>query len=225
MSNAELRNQTRRRDAQEVTAFEVRFTEPSSYLDVLREDHGTLAAVADEIVWLARTSSVASLRDLYAPRWVPGGDREAPDWRRVYVECSYLARGQLNRLACYCGCALRDPDGSDGRTAATAARVLEVERQLQTALSKLKGIRVRGGGALHLHDYDGDWHPAPEDGIEAIETVLCADCQEEIYYANLQWRHKKTGRAEVEIEGPRRGSRTTTRLHHLASPDEEGKQV
>jgi len=218
---AELREQTTARDARSVGNFEVRFTDAAAYLQTLEQD-AQLGAIADSIVWLARTAGIATL-DEVTGRWNPGGGREVESWRSMYVECSYIARGQLHKLSVYCGVARKDAQpGGDDRSEATALRLLETERRMQTAVSKLRGeyaLQVRGGGALHLHDLSSPWMAHPDQSIEAVPEPVCATCKEPIHYANETWRHDSDNRAEATLAAEGWEGNPIRKLHHVASPE------
>lgn len=218
-SEAGLRNQTRTRDAQSVAATEVRFTDRVSFLEVFEWDAGK-DAIEDGLVWLSRTSGTARIRDFEPER--PFDGREAYGFRTLYVECSYLARGQLHKGSFFCGVAKVNDAGEDATTKETALRLLETERAMQAAVSRMRkahDLTILGGGALHLHDIGTPWQASPEESIEKIDEPVCATCRERIHYSNNAWRHTSTGRTEV-TKPQMKGKRTVQLWDHDAEPAE-----
>jgi hypothetical protein len=201
MNAAEIKEQTKPRDARSVAASEVRTTDITSAIQWLQAD-AAAGNVEDNLVWLARTAGPATVEQVLG-HWAPGGDREAHGWQALYVELSWLARGQLHKLSSYCGIAARD--GREGEISQkTALRLRETEHRLQAVLSQLRkdhAIVVRGGGAMHLHDIDQPWQAHPDELIQPPATDTCAVCSEPIHYSNGQWRGED-GKHEVGVEVP-----------------------
>ena len=220
-SEAGLRNQTRARDTQSVGQFEIKFTDAIAFVEVLRAD-ADLGAIEDNIVWLARTAGSATL-DQITGRWNPNGDRIIPGWRSMYVEVSYLARGQLHKGSFYCGPALIEASTNDARTLRTATALLDMERRMQAAVGKASReykLTIRGGGAMHLFDVGTPWQAHPDHPIEPVPELTCKHCGEEIYHSNEAWRHKSTGRTAATKAGVGRGSRPIQLFDHDAEPGE-----
>ena len=216
-NDAELRDQTSRRDAQSVGTFEVRYTGPEPWIAALKADY-RLKAIADSTVWLSVVGGYASLEQV-AGGWRPGAERNSPDFRSRYVEASYIARGQMTKLSAYCGVAPVNLTGAASRALgeATGLRIQETARKVQSALSRMPGLDVRSGGALHLHDAGDPWMAMPETSIEALPEVTCAACGEDIYFANDAWRHKSTRQAEAYDEVACRQCNGKGELLHPAS--------
>lgn len=249
LPDAAVRAQTQDRDAQSVTPAGVDFTDTQDWLASLEAD-ARLDAIENKVVWLARTSGIASLQEV-AGRYVPSGERQAPGFESVYVAAAYMARGQVHKLSVYCGVARKDaPD--DERTQRTAQALSETERRIQTGVSRLDrehGLSVRGGGALRLHNLDEPFVAHPEQRIEALPALTCATCGEAIHYSNAAFRHTATGRAEAQIEEPCprcsgtgiaeytlgfsgsgpcgrcHGLKTRLVLDHLADPEVAGRKL
>lgn len=218
-SEAGLRNQTRTRDAQSVAATEVRFTDRVAFLEVFEHDARS-KLIEDGIVWLARTSGTARVRDLEPDR--PFDGRECYGFRNLFVECSYLARGQLHKGSFYCGAYKENDQGGDAGTLETALRGAETERAMQAAVSRLRrecNLTVFGGGALHLHDIGEPWQASPDASIEKVDEPVCATCKEPIHYSNDAWRHTSTGRAQVTRPQMKNG-RVVQLWDHDAEPAE-----
>jgi hypothetical protein len=221
-SEAGLRNQTKPRDAASVNTLEVRFTDPSGFIEVLEED-GRAGAITDSVVWISRTAGPAEVCQIVAGHdW---DHRIAPAWRALCVEVSYLARNQLHKGSFYCGVALKESNPQEKRTVATALRLAQMELRMQAAVgraSRLFNLRIRGGGALHLFNLDQPWQAHPDQHIAKVPELTCAHCQEVIYWSNGAWRHKSTGREAATKLGTRvRGNSPVVHFDHAATPAEE----
>lgn len=226
MNAAELRDSTARRDAQSTSPYEIRFTDPAAWLASLDADVA-LDAITDNIVWLSVTTGPATLEQVEA-KWSAGGNREVRTFGSRYVTANYIARNQMLTLSAYAGVVWTEGEAvgfAREKSEQTAMRLQEVMRKVQVGLSHHKGLQVRSGGAMHLHTDLESWQAHPDASIEVPQELTCADCKEPIYWANNAFRHKATGRAEVNVERPGRGGRQVLALHHLASPDEAGKKV
>lgn len=227
IDDAELRDATHARDAQRVGAYEVRFTDPTAFIDSLKAD-AALQAIEDQLVWLSITSGVASLDDVEG-KWTPGGRRAVQTYRSRYVEASYLARGQLVKGSFFAGVAWAEGPpptiAARERTEATALRLQETTRQVQSALSRIAGVDVRSGGAMHIHDLQDPWAAHPQETIETPDELVCATCSQPIYFANKAWRHKASRRAEAVRDGENAVGQPMKILDHLADPAEIGRQI
>src|SRR5688572_13440439 len=100
INDGELRTATHKRDGEPVSVYEIRFTDPSSFCEDLKAD-AKRGAIEDNLVRLAIINGPATLEQVMG-KWQPGGDRRLSAYRTKYVEASYLARGQLVKLSCYC---------------------------------------------------------------------------------------------------------------------------
>lgn len=201
-SDVELRDSVSRRDAQQVAATEVRYTDPHAWADALKADD-SLGAVQDGIVWLSRVTLPANL-DQVAGRPTPGGSRETRTHLACYVHAAYLARGQLQVLSCYCGVAPKPTYGGEagrGRAVETAERVLTAERVVQVCLSRMPHLTVRTGGAVHLHAAEAPWQAHEDEVIESAAELRCLVCDQPVYFSN-GWRHEATKRTEAYVEVP-----------------------
>lgn len=221
LTDPELRDMTARRDVQSVGAFEVRYTDTEPFLAALQADIDA-GAVEGKIVWIGVLSRPARLEEVLGKRLGQGGERQTL-WDAKLVDCSYLARGQLHKLSAWQGVALKPalmggaPKARE-TTQATAQRLQETLRRLQTALSRHTDYDVRGGGSAHVHDLMGAWAAGHEDTIEAPEVLLCVHCEQEIYFANKAWRHRKTRRTEALVDGRGRDGRRIKVVDHEATP-------
>lgn len=217
---------THKRDAS-VSAPEIRFTNPGDWIAELKAD-AALDAIADNLCRVAIVNSTATTEQVEG-RWTPGGLRPVLTYLSKHLEATYLARGQLVKLSCYCGVALKDnvtdPEWIEaGRslTEATAKALQQALRRVQTALAPL-GLEVRGGGFAIP---DGAWTAHPDGAIEAPPTLTCATCNERIYHSNNAWRHEDTGQAEVLIDGEtNRYGKVLKVVHHMADPEEVGRTL
>ena len=198
VSDAELRDQTRRRDAQAIPPFEARYAEPESWIDALVRDYAR-EAIADNIVWAGVTGAPATLEQAYG-RWVPGAGREAYGYRLRYVSAAYIARGQITALSAFCGVIYAgdaNPTGARVLTEVTALRINQTAWKVQKALSGLPGLEVRNGSALHLHNLDGGaWQAHPNESIEALPELVCAVCGAKLHWSNDHYRDV-TGAFEI----------------------------
>ena len=236
------------------TVHDLRFIRPEEFIEELRLD---LAAggVEDRIVRLAQFEQQATQGEIEPRR---GYDtRAALGWHVVWIECSYVSsRHQLVKLSRRVGCRWLGEDSQRlGRPTSTGAeasaevelRAKEVYRNLRRPLEEMRTpegerLDLRGGG---LYVEEGPWAAPPEAVIETPAPEACATCKAEIYFANNQWRHKSSGRAEVLEEGdcggcdgtgeqgPRRrrcahcggSGRALNALHHYADPELEDLKI
>lgn len=224
----ELIDRTKQRGSQAVEQFLVPFTDMAEYLRDLKADYDAEpCAIQDKIVRVSTNTSRASQEDIEGPGSA-GGHRLNPWYRRVYVRCTYVARGQLVQLSRYCGVALSDaaPEGAwdYGRplSEASALAVQEMHTKLANVLETMRDLDVRGGGFMIA---DGVWLPEPDETIAAAPQERCATCDQPIYFANLQWRHKATKRAETLVDGHGLRGQLMKVLDHLADPTEKGRLV
>src|SRR3990167_56644 len=104
-SLAELRGAAHKRDAS-VSAPEVRFTNPTDWIADLQSD-AALGAIEDNICRISIINAPATVEQVEG-RWTPGGARQVLTYLSKHLEATYLARGQLVKLSCYCGVALKD---------------------------------------------------------------------------------------------------------------------
>jgi hypothetical protein len=213
----EALQQAHKRDAS-VASTETRWTNPADFIEDLKAD-ARLGAIEDGIVRLSIVNAPATIEQVEG-RWTPGGNRLNVLYLSKHVEASYRARGQLHKLSCYCGVALKDDVSNQawiaaGRetTVATSQALQEALRKVQTALAPL-GLEVRGGGFAIP---DGAWTAHPDGAIESPPTLTCTTCGIEVYWANERWRGPN-GKYEVwrEVEG-RYGKRHE--LDHEHNPE------
>lgn len=190
MTLAELRDETRRRDAQSLTPFEAHYDNPEAWIRDLERDHEN-GAVTDGIIWAGITGGAATLEQAYG-RWLPGGNREAVGYRLRYVSAAYIARGQITALKVFCGVVYNGdalPKGAQEMTAATALAINQASWKVQKALSRMTDVDIRNGSALHLHNLDGSaWQPHPNDSIDPLPELTCAVCGMALHWANERWR-------------------------------------
>lgn len=236
---AELRDRTRSRDAQDVRTYEVRFTDPDAFLADLMAD-AKRGSVEDEILRLSIVKQPASVGDVYRadPDRADKGDLEAFDKRRSsydkrLVEASYIARGQMVKLSVTCGITIDLDAGILGKASENnrqfaADRTRECAEALNELVNKILrrveplNLDVRGGG---LYVEAGPWHHTAESAIESFPEERCATCHAAIRFANGDWRHQSTGRTDVLTDTINRRGRPAKKLHHMAHPTEEGRQI
>lgn len=224
---AEVQDKVQQRGSRSISQWMVPFTTLEDYAGELKKDHDA-GAIIDNIVRAAtHNTGHATIQDVEG-KWSAGGHRDNPWYSRVYVESSYLARGQQHRFETYCGVALKswvtDEKGvAYGRpiSAATALRVQEAHRKLGNLLAPMKDIDLRSGVLMIS---EGVWLPDPDETIEAAPEAHCATCSALIYYSNSQWRHMETGLAEHLVDGKGRYG-AIQKLDHLADPEEVGRQI
>jgi hypothetical protein len=225
LSPSELRDATANRGAQVVGHFVTQMTDPDAWIEALKLDADD---ITDNDVWLADSSGEATIAEGEG-HYVTGGDRKSERYQRKYFEASYLCRGQIRKLSHFCGVVWFDGPAQGAaleRSTATGAKLTGVRNKVETALSPYTGLRKRYGGSLAYHNVEQGWQAHPGQAIEVPQEMTCATCAEVIYHSNNAWRHKGSGRAEVNISRPGRDGRTAVlALHHLASPDEVGKQI
>lgn len=184
--------------------FEVRYTELDLFLQELRQD-AEAHAIADDLVRLAVRNGSATLGQVMRRR-IEGDDKTVMGWRTRFVLASYVStRGQLHTLSAYCGVDWLGLEGGDGlrerqagiraRISADTAHAVQVAGyRLQSAVQNL-GLELRGGG---LYIQQGEYLQDPDEGLEAVEGMICATCLREIYLAGDEsWRHRLADRAEV----------------------------
>lgn len=233
------------------TAREVHFTSIPAFLDELRADHAA-GEIVGNLVRLAVTNGEATESHITGRPAQPG---VIPGWRTRYVECSYVsARDQLVKVSAYAGADWIGGEQRRFRPTAnstvsqdTRQKVAELGRQLQAALYVLDGLTVRGGG-LYLEN--GFWTADPDHTIEDLPALMCATCLRDIYFANAAWRHAEADQVEnlvwkkgdpqcyvsrpcPECRGKRGerpcggcfGSLVKLTVHHVADPEQEGRQV
>lgn len=231
-----------RRDAQAVSIYGIRHTDPAAFCDELARDVA-YHRIEDPIVRLAITSGPATMEQVER-KWIPGGSRANPWFRSRYVEASYIARGQLVKLSAYCGVLWsadhEAPISAAAQTTETALKVSATLNHVQRAIFEIGDVEIRGGG---LYVETGEpWIAHPDQEIALPPAPVCATCEEPIYFANRAWRHSATRQAEATYDEPcsrcggsgegdrgRRcalcnGRKVAKRLDHLADPEEAGKQ-
>lgn len=233
MNEREIREHTRAQDAQSVAPFQVRHTDPDSYLDDLARDEAAGDIEGD--VRLSIVRRVATLEQITG-NWQPGGNRPVTTYRACYVESSYLARNQLVKLSAYCGVAfLGKEPASQGeyftnrheyrlkQTAETAERVSSTMRRVQLELTKRK-LTARGGG-MYIEEGNAAWVADWQETIEAAPEPECATCHDRIYFANGSWRHASTRRPDATRPEITKRGNTILALDHLADPEEVGRTI
>lgn len=223
------------------TTFEVRFTNPSDFFHNLAAD-ARLGHVEDSIVRMAVRNAGARVADLEIGRsW---DTRPAPWHKRISIEATYLARGQLLKLSVYCGLVWGGPAEkdvpADDSTDETIQLLSERLEDYRTRIAEAGDALDLRAGAMFVEDEA--WVASPDDTIETPVPAECATCKTPIYFANALWRHATTGsstiagnwrkgRAEATVsERPARGARGqallgSTKLIHLADPKVEGRLV
>lgn len=218
LSAAGAADLARTRDAQ-VSPYRISHTDPASYADDLKADHA-LGAIDDNVVRLAVVASGATLQQIEAPKFVPGGNREAFGFSAKYVASSYFRRGRLVTLSVYCGVsftAAEEPRGpAEELTRACALKIQEAANRVKAAIRACPGLVQRGGG-VYVDDGADPWLAHYLAAIDAPPSELCATCGRSIYFANNDWRHEDTKRAEVLT--PER------RIDHIADPLQAGRKA
>lgn len=225
LSEREAADLARTRDAS-ATPYATHHTDPASYIADLRADH-ELGAVDDGYVRLAIVARQASLQELYGTQWVPGGDRPSFGFSSKRVTSSYFSRGRLVTLVVYCGVSWTlkaEPRGTNAATLTqeTALKLTATQARIKAAIKEL-GLQQRGGDVVIDEGvaFIPDEYETVEDGDTFGER--CASCDKLIYYANNEWRHEDTKRAETTIAAVRNG-RAIRQLDHVADPTEVGRK-
>lgn len=221
-SPAELRDRTRRRDAQSVSSHQVHLTNPQEFGEELVADYN-LGVIADNILRIAITDLPAHLNDIVDSP-APGGDRMGIPFLRKFVEASYIARRQLTKLSVYCGVVIDEssslsptaPIRAKGATLtlATLAKIAEATYRVQALAAKCPDLDVRGGG---VYVSTGDWTADPKLSIATPPEPRCAVCDVPIHLASGHWRDA-TGRFDVMRSGAGRHGITTV-LDHEHTPE------
>lgn len=225
---AEVLEQVQQRGSRSIGQFFVPFTSIEDYARELKKDHDAKSIVDNIVRAGTHNTGHASIQDVDG-EWSPGGKRDNPWFSRVYVESSYLARGQQHRFETYCGVALKAWVADEKALAygtpiseATALRVQEAHTKLGNLLAPMKDIDLRSGVLMIS---EGVWLPEPDETIEAAPQERCITCDTPIYFANEAWRAKSTKRAEHLVDGHGFQGRRIKQLHHLHHPTEKDKQV
>lgn len=176
------------------------FTIPDEFLWELRLDLED--GLAGAVVRLSTMRQTAKLEDVDPGR--PGGDRGSPNWRRVWVECSYVnGLGQIVKLSRTVGieCIAEDLEVREridkGRSTVTLEAQLELEQKLKRILGSWE-VKLRGGGTFVD---DGPWVASESLEISEPKQEICATCLEPIHYAE-HWRHTATNRPEALVDKP-----------------------
>jgi hypothetical protein len=222
VTKSEERDLLHRRDAVATTPFLVAYTTADDYVEELARDHAR-GAVTDSIVRLAVIDAPSQLRHLEPT--APGGNRGLQGWLCKYVCASHIARGQLVRLAVYCGVATVEAAATERIEAvnrATALRIQEAMNRVKTGVHKLDGLDVRGGGLYF--DGEGAADPDSDTKIAPAPSVACATCGTPIHYANDAWRDEAM-QPEVMVDAVGRGGRKAKRLDHIHDPEVVGRMV
>jgi hypothetical protein len=207
------------------TIFENRYTTETlgAFLEELERDAG-LDKITDKIIRLSLRRGVGSYRMLNPDHMMARTDQPLAWWFVArYVEATYIARGQLQKLSAYGGLAFNkvtflavDPqktalaDLYEGLNDPTTRRLAELAYKVQK-VARAHELDIRSGATFIE---DGPWIADPFSPIEPIPEPTCATCGEDIYEANDQWRHKvdmsvnagafflKDGRAEAYTPEP-----------------------
>lgn len=205
------------------TIFENRFTVETlgGFLQELERD-AQLGAISDNIVRMTLRRAEATYRMLDPDHMMARTNQPLAWWFVArFLEASYTARGQLQKLSAYGGLAFNkvtflavDPrktalaDQYEALNEPTNRRLAELAYKVQKVV-EAHSLDLRSGATFIE---DGPWIADPFSPIEPIPTPTCATCGEDIYEANDQWRHKtdlqvgagvqvqfvlKTGRAEA----------------------------
>jgi hypothetical protein len=207
------------------TIFENRYSTETlgGFLQELERDAG-LGAIADNIVRMSLRRGEATYRMLN-PHHMMARTNQPLAWWFVarYLEASYIARGQLQKLSAYGGLSFNtvtflavDPQKTaiaaeyEQLNAPTERRLAELAYKVQKVV-KAHDLDLRSGATFIE---DGPWIADPFSPIEPIPEPTCATCGERIYEANDQWRHDvdlsvnagafflKVGRAEAYTPEP-----------------------
>lgn len=222
LSEAGARSLTRARDAADSSVYEVRHTDPASYLDDLAADVN-IGAVVDSFVRLAIVSSPATMQQITPDEFIPSGGRLNPWFRSKFVVSSYQARGQLVKLSAYCGIAFVGKHAPSPfaleATKKCALALQETMRRVHVPLMKL-GLDIRGGG-VYVEDPNDPWLGNFMSTIELPPVVVCLHCDKEIYFANEAWRHRDTKRAMATRPSTSATGRPVQVFDHDAAPRED----
>lgn len=225
---AEVQDKVQQRGSRSIGQFFVPFTTIEDYARELKKDYDSCAIVDNIVRAGTHNTGHATLQDVDG-EWSAGGQRDNPWFSRVYVESSYLARGQQHRFQSYCGVALKAWVADEGAlafgqpvSAATALRVQEAHTKLGNLLAPMHDLDLRSGVLMIS---EGVWLPEPDETIAAAPQDRCATCGEVIYFSNESWRHKSTRRAEALKAGVGFRGRAIKELDHLADPTEKGRLV
>lgn len=214
--------------------FELHFTRVDAFLEEVRLD------TEDDVIQagIVRVAVVSG----HAPGKAPPA--VAQSW---YVESSYVSgRQQLVKLSLYAGWkwtrAVRD-EQERKHNEKIDLEIRELLLKIQAGLQKVPNIRLRGGSLVEAHDI---WQPEPNAQITSPDELVCATCQEAIYFANEEWRHQQSKLAAVyeakvcpacndTREVPFRPGRRRVcprcllgqpkDLHHLADPEKAGRRA
>lgn len=210
---------------QSASSLEVRFTDPTGWIEEVKAD---LAAnhVQDRIIRLATRKGPAQLNDIEPDR--PWDHRLAAGWHTHFIEASYVStRMQLVKLSCYVG--VTQEPFADGRPQSpanlelsdnTRRELLRTMRKVQSAIARVDGLDVRGGG---LFVEEGVWVASPGTAIEAPEEIRCATCGVTLHWANEQWRDEHSAFQVLVDQQGRFG--TIKELDHLHDPEEAGRKL
>lgn len=200
VSDSELRDQSRTRDAASTGNFEARFREAEPFIAKLKKDYA-LRAIADMELIVGVTGRHATLEEA-AGTWRPGGDRRvSTHWTRA-VEVSYIARGRMYKFSHDCGCvpAKLETDAARTLAEATGQRIKETLHKIEVVLAQMPDLDVVYGGVYHMNDAGDPWIADASWTVEAPAQLVCIVCGEDVYYANESWRHKSTRQAEAYDE-------------------------
>lgn len=218
LSLVEAKDQARTRDAG-ASPFRVSHTDPASFCADVIADFA-LGVIDDNVVRLAIAAAPATLEEVYGDVFVPGGNRATPLFSSKYVIASYFSRARLVALSVYCGVswiAKAAPTPANAQlTRDTAMMLSQTLNRVKGVLKSCPSIEQRGGG-VYIDDGSDPWLARYMTAIDNPPSYRCATCGEEIYYANDDWRHTATKRAEVMKDVPR-GGRIVKNIDHVADP-------
>jgi hypothetical protein len=230
---AELDTISRPRDANTVTVYEIHLTDIPEFVRRLVADFKA-GIIEHNEVWFAIVAGKASEADVMrlkhpdSTQHLESFERREAPYQRRWVEASYFRHNRQVKVSHYCGVVLDQGlmtklPGGRPLTEQCALAVQEHTRAILRAEDENKGLIVQTG-AVYVAD-GRNWHQTPDLEIEAAPQERCASCDEIIYYANEQWRHKATKRAEALKPGVGFRGRDIKELDHLADPTEKGRLV
>ena len=211
------------------TVFENRYTVVAEFLGELEKD-AQHDKITDKIIRLSLRRGPATYRMLNPNHMMARADQPLGWWFVArFLEASYTARGQLQKLSAYGGLGFNKitflaaagtrPEGPklaeqyDLLNTETDKRLAEMTYRVQQEAAK-HDLELRGGATFVE---EGAWVADPFSPIEPVPQPTCATCGESIYEANDRWRHKasltvgagpepyfvvKAGQAEAYIPEP-----------------------
>lgn len=230
-SHGELDARARSRGSRVMSFHEGHVTSVAEFVRLFEADVAA-EVVENRELWYAVVDGFASEADVKRAGGNTGNlsyfeGRESP-YLRKFVEAVYFRHNKLIKVSHYCGVFLPEEHharlpGGVKHTEATVLAIEEASRPILRAADQHPEIELRHA-AFYVSD-GKDWHQSPQLDVAPAPVERCATCDELIYYANEQWRHKATGRAEALVNGRGLRGQPMKKLDHLADPTEQGRLV